>query len=253
MKTSMQYRVVLLVVLGSALITSSALAQDPNAYLYIAHAASGRAVSSTTNPALPIDVNVNGVCIAKGISYGEIQGPFSGPAGTYSFWFTNANSAFPCTGSIVFAAQMGLSAGTTYYGALYVNASHGVFGAIFGADLSPVSPGQARVVVINTTQDTLSATMGSMGMGDDMRHHNAMRNAPSMTNSSLQIPAGTLQEASIPAGIYQGSVTNTSGTVLTGPLTEEFTQRNVYLLVLGGSTANQSVQVIGPKVVSGDF
>ena len=58
MKTSTQYRGILLIVLGSAIISGSAMAQDQNAYLYIAHAASGRVISSTTNPALPVDMSV---------------------------------------------------------------------------------------------------------------------------------------------------------------------------------------------------
>jgi hypothetical protein len=226
----------MLVTVLSAVFAGSALAQDPNTYLYIAHAASGRAVSSTTNPEFPVDVSVNGFCIAKGFSYGDIQGPFSGPAGTYTFFFTKANSAFPCTGELVFSAQVGLNAGATFYGVLSVDGSHNIGGTIFAANLSSVLPGQARIDVINATQATLIASISNAS-----------------GSPAFSVAPFTLQEGAALPGVYSASISDTNGFVVAGPINVQFAQRSSYLYVLAGSYADSSVQIIGPKVVNGVF
>src|SRR5436309_11367142 len=47
---------------------------DTNAYLYIAHAAGGRNISSTTNPEYPLDLSIGGICVAKAVPYGDVLG-----------------------------------------------------------------------------------------------------------------------------------------------------------------------------------
>ena len=73
----------LLLVLACAALPYTAHAVDPNANLYIGHAASGRNISSTTNPEYPVDISIGGHCIAQGSTFGEIRGPFTLPAGSY--------------------------------------------------------------------------------------------------------------------------------------------------------------------------
>lgn len=236
MKTSTQYRGILLIALGSAIISGSAMAQDQNAYLYIAHAASGRVISSTTNPALPVDVSVNGICIAKGVPYGDIQGPFSGPAGTYTFLFKRANAAAACTGTAVFSASVALSPGKSYFGVLSVGATNQVTGMIFPVDLSAISSGAGRYEIVNATQQTLGATVSKTGF-----------------NGSVFVQPGTLQAGLLQPGIYSTSVINTAYAVVSGPMSAEIAQRNAYLYVIAGSAAKGSVQLIGPKVIAGVF
>ena len=50
MKLNVGRTLVLTLALGSAMLAGSAQAQDTNSYLYLAHAASGRNISSGTNP-----------------------------------------------------------------------------------------------------------------------------------------------------------------------------------------------------------
>ncbi len=69
--------------LFSAMFCLGAGAQT-DAYLYLVHAAPGRNVSATTNPALPVDVQVNNKCVLKGVAFGDVAGPFTLPAGSYS-------------------------------------------------------------------------------------------------------------------------------------------------------------------------
>ncbi len=81
MLLNLRRALVITIALGSAMLTGSAQAQDSNSYLYLAHAASGRNISAGTNPEVPIDVSVNGNCIAGGLSFAEIRGPFAIQAG----------------------------------------------------------------------------------------------------------------------------------------------------------------------------
>jgi hypothetical protein len=229
----------LLVTLCVAMFASSAQAQDQNTYIYIAHAASGRGMSSTTNPAMPLDVSVDGNCITKGISFGEIRGPFSGPAGSYTFNFTTANSAAPCSGPVVFsAAGVGLNAATTYFGVVALNASNAVTGLLYTANLNPVPTGQASVQVINTTDQFLTATITNT----------------TGVPASLGLPASSLQISTVLVGVYQDKITDSAGNIVAGPGISEFAQQDSYLYILAGaSAANNSVQLIGPKVIRGVF
>jgi len=235
MKTSVQYRGAFLALLGFAVIAGSAQAQDQNAYLYIAHAASGRVMSSTTNPALPVDISVSGICVAQGISYGEIRGPYAGPAGTYSVTVSSANVASPCGGAVLFSASAPLTAGDTFIGVLSLNASNQVTGLLYPADLSPIPANLSRFEVINSTQAPLSARISSATTG----------------TAALTIDAGTLQEGFVTTGIYTSSITDMSNNLLAGPTSAEFAQRNSYLYVLAGSADLESVQLIGPKIIGG--
>jgi len=235
MKTSVQYRGAFLAILGFAVIAGSAQAQDQNAYLYIAHAASGRVMSSTANPALPVDINVSGVCVAQGISYGEIRGPYAGPAGTYSVTVSTANVASPCGGAVVFSATAPLSAGNTFIGVIALNSLNQPVGLLYSADLSPIPANLSRFEVINVTQASLIATITSTTTG----------------TAAVGVDPGTLQEGYVATGLYTSSITDTSNNLLAGPISAEFAQRNSYLYVLAGSPDLASVQLIGPKVIGG--
>jgi hypothetical protein len=235
MKTSVKYPGPLLAVLGCALIAFSAEAQDQNTYLYIAHAASGRVMSPTSNPAMPVDISVSGVCIAQGISYGEIRGPYSGPAGSYTVTVSTANSAAPCGGTPVFSVMAPLAAANTFIGILSLDASNQLTGSLYTVDLTSIPADQSRFEIINTTQAPLSATISS----------------PSTGTSALIVDPGTLQEGNLASGIYTNTITDLSNNLLAGPTSAELAQRNNYLYVLAGSPDNESVQLIGPKVIAG--
>ena len=140
-------------------LTYPALAQDSNTYLYLAHAASGRNVSSTANPEFPIDIKANGTCIAEGLSFGEIRGPFTIPAATVAFQISKANADAPCSEPAVFTANTPMAATVTYVGVISLDSSNEIFGQLYPANLSPIAVGQTRALVINATQQSLSATV----------------------------------------------------------------------------------------------
>jgi len=215
-------------------------AQDTNPYLYIAHAASGRNISSTTNPEFPVDISVDGYCLVKGESFGEIKGPLAGPAGDYGFVVSPANSALPCSNPAVYSVTVPLAAGSTSLGIITLDASSHIIGQLYGLDLSTVPAGSGRVVVANATQQSLSATLTNSGSGGG--------------SASVSIAANSDEESYAPAGEYTGSVyLDGSTTPVIGPLNVAIASRDLYLYVLAGSATNESLQLIGPKVIRDVF
>ena len=230
----------LLLVLACAALPYTAHAVDPNAYLYIGHAASGRNISSTTNPEYPVDISIGGHCIAQGSTFGEIRGPFTLPAGSYLIKASVANAANPCSAASVFSAAVGLAAGSTSMGLISVNNAHQLSGKVFSVDLSAVPVGQGRVIVANTTSNNL---IGSITPGDS---------TPPPSGASFA--AGTVSVVALARGEYSAAIYPAgSASAATGPLEVEVVSRNVYLVILAGSTANGSVQFIGPHVIRNVF
>lgn len=219
----------------------TALAQDTNAYLYLVHTISGRDVSSNTNPEFPIDISANGTCIAMGLSFGDIRGPFTAPAGTVAFQISMANSENPCSEPAVFTASSPMAAAGTYVGVVSLDASNNVRGQLFQADLSPLAVEQTRALVINATQNSLSATVTPDPRTDG-------------SGGQFNVAPGTLGEAQPRAGVQYTSVySGGTNTLEYGPMMIETLPRNVYIYVFAGSASNGSVQLIGPKVIRGVF
>jgi hypothetical protein len=226
----------LLAGLGSAILASYAHAQ--NSTLYVAHAAPGRAISSTTNPEYPVDFSANGICLAKGIAFGDIRGPLTGPAGTYNVKFTIANSAFPCFGTPVFSASVSLAAGSTYIGVLTLDASNHVTGQIYASNLTALPAASlSRIEIVNATTAPLTAalsnTQGPVG--------------------TVGVSPSTIMDVDLFAGLFTGTILDANKIPQVGPVNVQLEQRNMYLYVLGGSATNFTVQLIGPKAIRGIF
>lgn len=225
--------------LGSVFVAATVQAQDTNTYLYLAHAASGRNISSTANPEYPLDISINGNCVVKGISYGEIRGPYAAPAGSFTFLVSMANSVTPCSNTAIFSATSPMSAKTTYIGVIDLTGSNALTGHIFQADLSSIPAGQARAFVINATNQNLAATVTAGPTTDG-------------SGGEFSVPAGTLQVATPPIGLKYTSVyINGTATLEAGPVQIQTLARNAYIFIFAGSATNGTVQLLGPKVIYG--
>ena len=241
MLLNLRRALVITIALGSAMLTGSAQAQDSNSYLYLAHAASGRNISAGTNPEVPIDVSVNGNCIAGGLSFAEIRGPFAIQAATVAFRVSKANAENPCSEPAVFTANSALAATVTYMGVLSLDNSNNITGQLYPLNLTPIAAGHTRAIVINATHQNLSATITSDPRTDG-------------SGGQFPVPAGTIQMGTPPAGLAFSSIYSTgTNTLQAGPVSIQTLKRNVYVYVLAGSTANGSVQLLGPKIVWGVF
>jgi hypothetical protein len=235
MKSPLGRSITFIVALGSFMFACSAVAQS-NTYLYIAHAAPGRTLSSTTSPDLPVDISIDGKCIVQGETFGEIRGPFSGTGGTFDFKVSTANTAAPCSNPAIFTATGTFAADTSYLGILTFDASNSIIGQIYPINLAPVAAGQGHLLIANATQQNLSAEIYLSPSG--------------ATASGLVVPASTIAPGVAPAGLYTAKVfLQGPNTWETGPVNVQIESRNLYLYVLAGSATNNSVQVVGPKVI----
>ena len=240
MKFRLKTSIPILVALTCAGLSHPANAVDSNAYVYIAHAAAGRNISSTTNPEYPVDIAMGGHCVAQGLSFGEIRGPFTQPAGNYTVRMSVANAVNPCGGAAVFSATVALAAGSTSMGMIEVNSAHQVMGQLLAVDLSAVPVGRGRLIVANVSPNNLT---GVLTVGDS-----------NSSPISQNFAAGTVTEVLPGGGEYSATVyPEGSSTAASGPIELNLVSRNVYLVVLAGSTSNGSVQIIGPQVIRGVF
>ena len=240
MKIQSQRLFLLFLVSACAAVPYSAHAADPIAFLYIAHAAAGRNLSSTANPEYPVDISIGGHCVASGLSYGEIRGPLTFPAGSYSTSVRVANSVNPCAGSSFYSATVSLAAGSVSMGIVSVNSTHQPTAQIFTVNLSAVPTYGSRIVVANTTAGSLT---GTFTQGDTTA-------SPIIGN----FPAGIVTTVAVPSNEYTAWVyPQGSSTLATGPIEFDVVSRNVYLVVLAGSAENNSVQIVGPQVIRNVF
>ena len=227
---------------GAACATTPHLvqAQDSNAHLYVAHAASGRNISSTTNPGFPVDISVGGHCIVQGASFGDIRGPFTLPPGTYALRVSVADAINPCGNAAFYSPSIPLTAGNTSLGILTLNSSNQPVGEIVAVNLSPVPVGEGRLVVVNTTHEALT---GTLTVEDT-----------SASPVSASVAAGAVLVTTVPAGEYSATIyPEGSNTRATGPSELTIGSRNVHMIVLAGSTANNSIQFLGPEVIRDVF
>lgn len=223
-------------VLG-AMLASRCEAQT---YLYIADAASGRNMSASTNPEYPVDISANGVCISKGLSFGEIVGPYSGTAGTYTFAISPASTGTPCGNTAVYTVTITLSDATTYFGIVTLDSANAITGQIYPADLTSIAHHMSRVVIANATDQNLTAALKNSQDKDGV--------------ASIDIAASSVQEATVPSGHYSGSIwLEGTQTWEAGPASADLMSRDLYFYVLAGSASNGSVQIIGPKVIRDVF
>lgn len=218
--------------LFSAMFCLGAGAQT-DAYLYLVHAAPGRNVSATTNPALPVDVQIDNNCVLKGVAFGDVAGPFTLPAGSHSLTVGIADTTTPCSRA-VFVTMATLQAGVTSFGVMSVTAGHQITGQFFQPALDSIPVGQSRVVIANLSDAALTASLTPAS------------NDPS---NSVNIAPLTDQTVLGPSGAYTGAVFLAgTQTQVFGPIPANLQSRNLYFYVLAGLTVNNSIQVIEKEI-----
>ncbi|SPE31059.1 conserved exported hypothetical protein [Acidobacteriia bacterium SbA2] len=136
----------------SGFTSNSALAQSPNASVYVVHGIPGHDVSENLDPALPVDVQVNGsICLLQGFKFGDIAGPLTIPAGNYNFTISLANTVDPCSNPALLTADgVALAEGENASVVAYLNAEGAPGVTKFDNNLSPTPAGQSRVIVQHT-------------------------------------------------------------------------------------------------------
>ena len=90
---------------GSLTLLATTLENAPSATadVFVVHGIPGADLG--LDPALPVDVSVNGACALPGFTFGEIVGPLDLPEGSYDIAIGLANDASPCSEAPVIEAN----------------------------------------------------------------------------------------------------------------------------------------------------
>jgi hypothetical protein len=121
-------------------IINNPSAPDTNGYIYFVHGADGRDLSPNYNPALPLDVSLDGTCVIKNWSFADVRGPYVFPAGVYYVQVTLANALSPCNGTVIYTVFMPVLQGQSSFAAAAISPSHSFTGYLFTPDISPIDP-----------------------------------------------------------------------------------------------------------------
>ena len=214
---------------------ASALAADTS-YLYVVQGIPGRDVSDNASPSLPLDISVDGDCLARGLTFSNSDGPLSFTAGTYDIQVSWANSLAGCTNSPIISAQVTLASATSQTIVTALNGSGQPVLLQFADNLSPIAAGNARFVLANAADaPTLEATLTQV----------YVKNPKTFT---LTAAAGAEAVISVPAGTYLVDVVASGSTTVLASEQIGLVDQSATFTYAAGEAANNSVGLINRVV-----
>jgi hypothetical protein len=151
--------------LATCLAITPAAAASGSASFLVVHGIPGRDVGKTIDPALPVDVLINGsLCLLKGLTFGDIAGPFDVPAATYTVAISLANPISPCSNAAVISASVTLNSGD--FGAVVAELSTKgePTAGVYPIDVSSVGSGKVRFVTAHAA-DAPAVTVTAESLG----------------------------------------------------------------------------------------
>jgi hypothetical protein len=124
-----------------------AAAASGTASFIVVHGIPGRDVGASLDPALPVDVLINGsLCLLKNFTFGDIAGPFDVPAGAYTVAISLANPISPCSNSAVISADVTLNSGDYDAVVAQLSSAGAPSAGVFPIDVSSIMAGDVRIV-----------------------------------------------------------------------------------------------------------
>jgi hypothetical protein len=206
-----------------------------NAYLYIVHGIPGRDIADNLNPGLPIDVLINGTCLARGLTFDNTSGPLSFSAGTYDVQISDANTLAPCTNSPIIDSQVTLTSGASVSAVAAISGGKPTL-LQFADNLSPVAPGNARFVLAQAADaPALQATLTQLYVKGPQTF-------------SVAASAGKQQAISVPEGTYLVQVVAAGSTTVLASEQIDLVDQSVTFTYAAGEAANNSVGLINRTV-----
>jgi hypothetical protein len=168
-----------------------------NAYLYVVHGVPGRDIADNLNPDLPIDILIDGDCLARGLAFGNTSGPLSFSAGTYNIQISNANTLAPCTNAPMIVSPVTLTAGTSVSAVAAISGGQTTL-VTFNDNLSQIGPGHARFSFAQVADaPALQATLTQLNVKNPKTF--TLNAAPDLQASAI-VPAGTYRVQVTAAG-----------------------------------------------------
>lgn len=139
------FLVTLVLILGLA---GFAAAQDP-AKVYVIHGIPG--IDLGADPALPVDVVINGACAITNFQFGQVVGPVELPADTYSVAIQLHDPSGQCGGGVAIGpVDLTFDAGKIYTVIAHLTADGAPTASLFTNDLGPTGRGMSRLIVHHT-------------------------------------------------------------------------------------------------------
>jgi hypothetical protein len=114
------------------------------AQLSVVHGIPGQELG--VDPALAVDVSVNGACTLEGFEFTEIAGPLDLDAGVYDIEVTLADTANPCQGPLAIAQSISLALGENASAVAHFTTDGSIQLSKFTNDVRAPAEGQARFV-----------------------------------------------------------------------------------------------------------
>jgi hypothetical protein len=140
-----------LVLVAALALPGAMVAASEPAEVYVAHGIPGQDVDPGLDPALPVDVSVDGACVLQGFVFGEIVGPLSLPAGSYDIAISLADPDNPCGNDpVIGPVSVPFAEGENATVIAHLTADGAITASKFENDFSPMGRGQARLIAHHT-------------------------------------------------------------------------------------------------------
>jgi hypothetical protein len=228
----MKTRMTLVSQIVAVCLALSAASFAADASFYIVHGIPGRNLAESLNPGLPVDILLNyDACVAHGLTFGNIAGPYTLPPGQYSVQISPANTLAPCTNPPLIDADVTLNPGAAVSGVIALG-NKGPTLLNLTDNLSPVAPGVARFVFANSGDTTpLKATLTQIGVTNPQTF--TITSQPG-AEASLVLPAGT----------YDLKITSGGSAAVLTSQQIALAAQSVELTYAVGSASNNSVSLV---------
>jgi hypothetical protein len=221
------------VTLAFILIAAPAVAQT-HAEVFVVHGIPGQDVSGAPRD-LPVDVSVNGACALPNLRYGQIVGPLSFTAGSYT-----VAVHFPATGSCTSAAVIGparipLVAGESATLLAHLTGNGSLTASKFVNDLRTTGASRARVTVHHAANAPAVDVYLTTQLGNALATRGLATAMVNGETTTLPVAGSSQQFAITAAGQTAAAF---------GPVGLNLQASRAYLLYVVGSLANNSLGVI---------
>lgn len=207
----------------------AAQASSGNATIYVVHGIPGKDLG--LDPALPVDVSVNGGCAIPGFTFGTITDGIKLPAGDYTFAISVANSSNPCGNApVIGPVTVPLAGGQRYSVVAHLTADGAPTAGVF--PFSTIhQPGQSRVVAHHT------AAAPAVDIGISRANGSNAILLEDVTN-------GVFAPIDLRAGNYKGFIAPAGSSTPVFEAAMRLKPRTTYLVFAVGSLSNGTFTVL---------
>ena len=148
-KSVMLFGLMLALVLSSVLPVSAHGHEEGSAMVYVVHGIPGADLG--LDPALPVDISVNGACALTAFPFGEIAGPVELAEGSYDIAIRLANAEMPCGNDPVIQGNFAFEGGETAAVVAYLDGTGAPTAAKFDYDFSGLYRSRAMIFAHHLT------------------------------------------------------------------------------------------------------